>query len=790
MGTPLGHLLVVDTTWGSPGAIAGMLLSDYGARVVKVERPGPALPAESENRKVWDRGKLSICLDARGDTGAARFRELVRRADVLLVSAAYGETGRHSLTFEEAAAVNPRLVYSVISPYGQDDTPWRERPGWEALVAARMGFMAEQPGHRPGPIFLGHPSIAYITGLLTAIGTLAAVRARRITGRGQQVDVSMMDGVLGQTAINWWWNERDESYLATDSEGIFGRRRLIFEMFECRGGEYIMIHTGVHGDFKKTMDLLGLGEGIRRIEGVMEMSVPLDDTEYEVARHQVPAAFLARSRDEWLAVFGPADVAAMPVQRPGQMFDHPQVLFAEMEMRVADVHHGHLRQMRPGIRFRHAEVPDPAPAPRVGQHDEILDELIAGPVTSVEDGSTDLDHALSGIRVVDFSQYFAGAFGVRLFSDLGADVIKVEPPSQDPMRPLPEPFEGAQRGKRTIALDIKAPEGLEIVRRLVAGADIVVHNWRPGKAEHAGIGYEQLKAINPDLVYCYQPGWGSDGPAKNEKSFAPLMSGLVGLLYEAAGEGNRPVRRARASEDYYGALLGAVGMLIALEARSQQGHGEFLESPQLHATLFATAEQQLDSRGGLVTDFVLDRDQMGYGALYRLYRTADGWICLACSGDAAYGRLVTALGPGTGLDDERFSTVAGRATGTEELAARLSERFAKDGTDEVVAALESQEVAVEVAREEPFMPELWWEDWALDTGRVFEYRHAEYGWIREVGLLMRLSDTPGLKRGPAPLFGEHTVDILTELGYGPATIASLRHAGTVLSPSRPGTGVQ
>jgi crotonobetainyl-CoA:carnitine CoA-transferase CaiB-like acyl-CoA transferase len=789
MGGPLDHLLVVDTTWGSPGAIAGMLLSDYGARVVKVERPGPAVLPESDNRKVWDRGKLSVRLDPRGGD-AARFRELVRRADVLLVSAAYGETGRRSLTFEEAAAVNPRLVYTVISPYGQDDTPWRDRPGWEALVAARMGFMAEQPGHRPGPIFLGHPSIAYITGLLTAIGTLAAVRARRITGRGQQVDVSMMDGVLGQTAINWWWNERDESYLATDSEGIFGRRRLIFEMFECRGGEYIMIHTGVHGDFKKTMDLLGLGEGIRRIEGVMEMSVPLDDTEYELARNQVPAAFLARSRDDWLSLFGPADVAAMPVQRPGQIFDHPQVLFAKMEMRMADVRHGHLRQMRPGIRFHHAEVPDPLPAPRAGQHDRILDELIAAPVSPAGDGSTDLAHALSGIRVLDFSQYFAGAFGVRLFSDLGADVIKVEPPSQDPMRPLPEPFEGAQRGKRTIALDIKAPEGLEIVRRLVAGADIVVHNWRPGKAEHAGIGYEQLKAINPSLVYCYQPGWGSDGPAKNEKSFAPLMSGLVGLLYEAAGDGNPPVRRARASEDYYGALLGAVGMLIALEARSQQGHGEFLESPQLHATLFATAEQQLDSRGGLVTDFVLDRDQMGYGPLYRLYRTADGWICLACSGDAAYGRLVTALGPGTGLEDQRFSTGPGRAAGGEELAALLSERFAKEDTDQVVAALESQGVAVEVAREKPFMPELWWEDWALDTGRVFEYRHAEYGWIREVGLLMRLSDTPGLERGPAPLFGEHTVDILTELGYEPATIASLRDAGIVLAPSQPGTGVQ
>jgi crotonobetainyl-CoA:carnitine CoA-transferase CaiB-like acyl-CoA transferase len=785
MTGPLEHLLVLDTTWGPPGSIAGVLLSDYGARVVKVERPAAGGGEQSDNRKAWDRGKWSIQLDVRSPGGAATLRDLVRRADVLLVSAPYGETGRTAVTYEEGAALNPRLIYTVISPYGQDETPWRTRPGWEALVAARAGFMAEQPGHRPGPIFLGHPSISYITGLLTAVATLAAVRARRITGRGQQVDVSLLDGVLGQTAINWWWNEKDESYLATDAQGVFGRRRLIFEMFRCGDDEFLMVHTGVHGDFKKTMDILGLGVGIRTVEGALEMSVPLDDAEYETTRHQVPTAFLTRSRDEWLDLLGAADVAVMPVQRPGEMFDHPQVRFADMEMTVPDERHGVLRQMRPGIRFLNATVPDPAPAPRPGQHDDRLTELLVwvppGPNTGTEP-SREIGHALDGLRVVDFSQYFAGAFGVRLFSDLGADVVKVEPPSMDPMRPLPEPFEGAQRGKRTIALDLKSPEGLEIVHRLVSDADIVVQNWRPGKAEIAGIGYEQLMAINPNLIYCYQPGWGGDGPSKNEKSFAPLMSGLVGLLYQAAGEGNEPVRRARASEDYYGALLGAVGMLIALEARSQTGRGDYIESPQLHATLFATLEYQLDGAGTVVTDNVLDGQQMGYGPLYRLYQTADGWICLACAGDKAFERLSEALGSEAGLGIPALATSEGRKERTETLASLLAARFRQLPTQDAVTRLESHDVAVEVARETPFMPELWWEEWALESGRVFEYQHAEYGWIREVGLIMRLSDTPGLRRGPAPRFGEHTTDILGELGYSPERIAELVDAGVALTP--------
>jgi crotonobetainyl-CoA:carnitine CoA-transferase CaiB-like acyl-CoA transferase len=791
MAGPLDHLLVLDTTWGPPGSIAGLLLSDYGARVVKIERTSNGAAGRSSNRAAWDRGKWSVQMDVHSDRGGVLFRDLLRRADVLLVAAPYGANDRWSITREEAATINPQLVYTVISPYGQDETPWRERPGWEALVAARAGFMAEQPGHRPGPIFLGHPSISYITGLLAAVATLAAIRARRLNGVGQQVDVSMFDGVLGQTAINWWWNEKDDSYLATDAQGTFGRRRLIFEMFRCGDGEYLMLHTGVHGDFKKTLDILGLGERIRTIEGALEMAVPLDDVEYEVTRDQVPTAFLTKGRDEWLHLFGSADIAVTPVQRPGEMFDHPQVRFADMVMDAPDGKGGVVRQMRPGIRFLHAAVPDPDPAPTPGEHNHLVAELLSRDVMGPPAAGDQpvISHALQGLRVVDFSQYFAGAFGARLFSDLGADVIKVEPPSMDPMRPLPEPFEGAQRGKRTIAVDLKSREGLEIVRQLVAGADIVVHNWRPGKAESAGIGYEELKKVNPSLIYCYQPGWGSDGPAKNEKSFAPLMSGLVGLLYQAAGEGNQPVRRARASEDYYGGLLGAVGMLVALEARGRTGRGEYLESPQLHATLFATLEQQVDDTGRLVTDNLLDREQMGYGPLYRLYQTADGWVCIAAVGDRVFGRLAAALGPEAGLDGPELATEEARNGRREELAALLSARFRELSTSQAIATLERHGVPVEAARDTPFMPELWWEDWAIDSNRVFEHHHADYGWIREVGLLMRLSATPGLKRGPAPRFGEHTREILEELGYSAERVDELVRERKVFSlATSPGAG--
>src|SRR5699024_10649058 len=176
----------------------------------------------------------------------------------------------------------------------------------------------------------------------------------------------------------------------------------------------------------------------------------------------------------------------------------------------------------------------------------------------------DLEHALSGVKVLDFSQFMAAAYGAKYLADLGAEVIKIEPPIGDTMRSLPDPFEACQRGKRAVVIDLTTPEGKEAVRRLVSEADVVIHNMRPGKAEKLGIGYEDLKAIKEDLIYCYQPGWGSTGPSVMRKSFAPLMSALTGLMFVAAGEGNPPVRRARASEDYYGGFLGASGVLMAL----------------------------------------------------------------------------------------------------------------------------------------------------------------------------------------------------------------------------------
>ena len=774
MAGPLEGVVVVDATWGMPAGIASHLLADYGATVIKLERPGGGPSGHDILRSVLDRGKWSVEADLATPEGLQVAHTLLAAADVWLESFGPGRAADLGLGYDELRARYPRLIQATFTGYGHSG-PWRDRPGYDALVAARCGLQAEQSGHRKGPIFLGHPTIAYCTGFLAAIGILAALRARHLSGAGQLVDASLLDGMLAVMGMNWWWNERDLSYLArSGTETGFGHNRLITDLFICQDGKYLMVHTGGDGGFKRLTDILGVGDKIRTVEGV-EMRVPLNDEEYHIARHLVPDAFKARPRAEWIKLFHEADVAALPVLRAAETIEEPQVQYADLVVDVDDPVHGHMRQVGPVIRFADSPADTPPPAPVLGQHTAAVAAGEA-PVSGVTDSMlTDqpLAGPLAGLRVIDFSAFFATAYGARLLSDLGADVIKVEPVRGDHMRPLPDLFEGAQRGKRTIALDMRTPEGQEVARRLVAGADVVMHNFRPGKAEKIGLGYEQLREIKPDLIYAFLPGFGSAGPMEKLKSFAPLVSGYAGLLYEGAGTGNPPVRRVLGNEDLYNGMAGAVAVLMAVQHRTRTGRGQYLENPQLHSSLFVVGEHATDAERRPLLAHELDADQTGWSPLYRLYRTSDGWICLACFGDRAFGRLCAALGLPDAAADARFASQAARDANAAELAELLAGRFAQLSTENAQAVLDEHQVPAETPAADPVMPELLWEEWALEDQRVFEHHHAEHGWIREVGLVVRLLDTPGLNKGTSPRLGQHSAEILAELGYDDEEQAAL-----------------
>ncbi len=779
---PLSGVTVVDVGWGAPASIMSMLFADNGATVIKVERKGEVDAPDDLKRLAWERGKASIALDLALARDRAVLDGLLAKADIFCESFGAGRAARFGLDYASLSARFPRLICCAISAYGQDG-PWRDEPGYDCLVAAKLGLMAEQAAvEREGPIYLGHPNIAYGTGFLGAIASLAALQGRHATGRGQFVDVSLLDAVLVQSPMNHWWHPNGLSYVETSGGKRvgFGYKRLITAAFECEDGEFIQIHTGGQGGFKSVMEIFGFGDIAQTITSGSDMSVPLSEEEYTIAREYIPTAFQQKPRAEWLPLFQARDVAVLPVLRQGEVLHDDQVRFADRAMPVAHPTRGELLQAAPPLIFGKSRAERPAPAPARDIDAAEIRALAAAPAPAAASpghpGS--IAHPLQRIRILDFSTFFATGYGAKLMSDLGADVIIVEPPGGDQLRPLPNPFEAAHRGKRNIILNLKTAEGQAVAHDLARTADVVMHNQRPGKADKIGIGYEALAAINPSLIYCYLPGFGSGGPRANNKSFAPLQSGLCGLLYEGAGQGNPPVRSIEGNEDYYNGLMGAVAVLSALQHRARTGEGQYVECPQLHSTMFVGSHHFLGAGGQSLTALPMDRGQFGLGPLYRLYPTADDWICIACVGRRAVAGLAEALDVPAGLllpaDGAALTPEA-----SDALAAAIGERLGRLSAEDAKARLRAKGVACEIPAKAPQTPNLFWDDWAFATGRVVEQAESMHGHIREIGLCMRLSDTPGVHKGPAPRVGQHTAELLAGLGYDAARIAALARAGAI-----------
>jgi crotonobetainyl-CoA:carnitine CoA-transferase CaiB-like acyl-CoA transferase len=782
MPGPLDHLIVVELAQSMPAAIAAMLLADHGADVTKVEIPGGNFFAHDLTRKAWDRGKRSVELDITDTANREMLRGLLAGADILIH--AMEEKDAAALGLDEASLQRdfPALVVSALTAYGAD-TPFANRPHGESLAAALLGTMIDKGSpFRPGPVYLGHPALHYGQAFLGVIGALAAIRARRCIGIGQRAEASLLDAMLAQSPMNNWWQEEGISYIKAGDSGAvdrFGNTRLITGMFESGDGLFLQFHTGGQGGFKAALDILGFGDRVQAVKGP-EMAAPLSEDEYKIARVEVFDAFKQKPRDEWIRLFQAADVAALPVLEPAEILLDEQVEFVGQRIALPDADFGTIYQAAPALIYAETPCAMPKPAPTVGADNATLADLAARPARTVPAPARPIGKALEGLKVVDFSSFFAVGFGGRLLSDLGADVIKIETPDGDQMRPLPDCFDAAQRGKRDIVLNLKHPEALEAAYRIVAEADVVTHNLRPGKADKLGIGYEKLSQINPRLIYAYMPGYGSKGPKSLLKSFAPLVSGWTGLLYEGGGEGNPPTRSVFGNEDYNNGFLGAAGVLMALERRELTGRGQYMECPQLHSSLWTSSEHFLDAGKNVVYGFRLDKDQAGINALDRIYRTTDGWLCISCRQDERFAALARAVGQPELPTDPRFATPRARSENDAALLALLKPFFSVRSSAEAFATLDVAGAPCEIARETSWVREALWQDWAADSNRVIEDKHSMYGHVRGFGRFIKLSATPGWAQGTAPRLGHHTREILAEAGYSADEIEALIASGKAM----------
>jgi crotonobetainyl-CoA:carnitine CoA-transferase CaiB-like acyl-CoA transferase len=770
----LEDLKVLDLTRGMAGALATMMLADNGAVVVKVEAPDGDPLRKLPSHHAWNRNKRSIVCDLKTNEGKARLFDLAAHADILIETYRPETARRLGVDYASLHARFPHLVHVSLTGYGQTGSRAGE-PGYEPLLDAWLGLHDEQPGFRPGPHYNVFPIGTYGGAMLAVIGAMAAVRARRLSGRGQHVDTSLLDGALILNTMSWQWSESDppndmSGVLVTNTD-FFRRHMINAGMIPCADGKFIQLHSGPPGKFKVSMELLGLTHGVQDLPPLKEKTVPPTPEERDFLNREVPRVIKSRPREHWIKAFEAADICALPVDPPGGAVEDGQVVHDRWVQRIDDPVLGPIKVIGPTMHSPDAPPAIKWPAPALGQHDaEVVPAAWQNGHANVAAGAMP-KHPMQGIRIIDFGNYFAGPYASRILADLGADVIKVEPPNGDALRPAAGPFRTGQRGKRNISLDLKTPEGLAIARELLAKADVITHNMRGGVVERLGLGYDDVVKLNPKIVYLHSTGFGATGPRSHQPAFAPLVSGMCGLAVQAAGQGNPPVQSI-SNEDHHSGTLGACWLMMGLHYRDRTGKSVRLHTSLLGASLFITSEIVMRPDNSPMFRFELDQGQHGLNALCRLYQAADGYVCIVVASDRewqALNKAVDLRGVARG-DDAAIADAVGKWMSGRSVA-------------DAVAALRDAGVPCEHSghnRRIEFFREPRGED--IELGRVIDYRHPLFGTVRESCRVIRFSESATVFQRPTAANGEHTREILGELGYDATKLSQLREKKAVAWP--------
>lgn len=795
----LGGIRVVDLTSGIAGPITTMLLADAGADVVKVEPPGgdPSRSTESGAR-VWGRGKRSAVLDVHDATDRDRLLRLLDRADVVVESFAVGEAERLGLDHATVRARNPRLVHCSITAYGRH-VGLEHRPAIDALVAARTGLHFEQRGwvgtpiarlcglpveledleippgcfdgpERDGPVFPQSRWPSLGAAYLATTGICAALFAREHTGRGQWVETSLLQGALVCTAGGWQRSEHPESdgYMCWiyDPRGSKGH-------FRCSDGRWVQnwVPNPAFSLGVSRGDHLSVDDSINKPSEDPSRIGP-DYSELVVLAHYHPemaAAYARFPADEWVAVAAQAGVPLQRVRPPEEALCDAALIDEGIVTTVDDPEVGPIRHVGRVLDLRATPGGPQGPAPTIGQHtDEVLEELGLAPrPADAPREPRDLRHPLDGVVVLDLGLAIAGPFGTQLLSDLGATVIKVNTTYDQFWHSTHIAFT-ANRGKQSIAVNLKDPRGLAVLHRLVERADVVQHNMRYEAAVRLGVDHESLQRIKPDLVYCHTSGF--------DRSRAHLPGNdqtgacLGGVEWEDGGldDGGKPLWSLTSFGDTGNGFLSAIGIIQALYHRDRTGEGQFLSTSILAACLVNTSYAWVDAESGTgVERPKVRRDQFGTGPRLRLWRTADRWLCVAVQDDAQYAALASTTGVTLdGLDDD-------------DAIAALDAAFATRTGDEWFTALDAAGVPCEIA-DDGFMFTLFDDPIFRDAGLVTSTQQAQVGRFEQFGHMWTFSDTPTRIAGPPLIVGHDTVALLEEHGVDPSEIETLLADGVVV----------
>jgi crotonobetainyl-CoA:carnitine CoA-transferase CaiB-like acyl-CoA transferase len=761
--------------------MAGMMLADYGATVIKVEPPDGDWARGSRGFLMWNRSKRSVVLELPSER--SRLRDLVATCDVLLVGARPGVAERLGLGWDEVSAYHPTAVHCTITGFGPL-TNFANVKAYEGVVAAKLGKMvgldalsgaaSGDAGDRP--LYSAAPVAAYAASQLAFQGIVSALVDRTRTGRGCRVETSLVQGMLAGTMRQDFRREvaAEEAEIALAASGSSLQLKgitLTFLTAECSDGKWIQMCARQDHHFRSWMHALDLGHVLdepRFARAPMGFQSESDIDELEAL---IRATMRREPQGAWMDRFIQHDVGADPFLTFDEFLEHPQMLENDRVLDVKDPEHGAVRQLGSLALLDGQPLVVDRSAPALGEHELSAESSVGdrADLSALSPALVDEPGPLAGVTVIELATYLAGPLGGTLLAEMGARVIKIETLEGDAFRRLGLQFLHLQHGKESIAVDLKTDAGREVLLRLVQRADVFFHNLRAGPVERLGCDFESLLAINPKLVYVNAAAYGSHGPEAGRSAFHSTPNALSGGGILQAGRGNPPVDDSY--PDPCAGIAVASAMLLGMYARQRSGRGHYLETTMLCSAGYVHSDN-LVAFEGAPPRLSVDPGQHGLHALYRLYPCTEGWLFVAVVQDHEWQVFAASLGHPEWCADPRFATGATRAAYDEALVEVIGEVLRTRTADDWEATLVAADLGCVRADAAGF------EEFLASQSVLAAEDHPDLGPYWRMPTRVTFDRREGLK-GAATALGESTVGLLAELGYDAQEIAELCAANVV-----------
>lgn len=791
---PLDGYTVIDLSSGIAGAYCTKLLADGGADVVKVEAPegdwlrgwsasGATIPTGGDGAlfSFLAGAKRSVVADPASDDDTELVNRLLASADAVVWSAGSTVAEHPDFTPYAIHGRHPHLTVTSITPFGLEG-PWRDRPATEFTLQAWSGGivgLGRGEQERP-PVFVGGQVGEYLAGVYTSVATLAS-RWRRIDGgAGELLDLSMLETqILCLT------------YYPVSYFEVLGRpwrdmrRPTIPGVAQAQDG---LVDLGC-GTAQQWFDLCAM---VGHPEWIDEES-PLSITEQANIHAEELFAWLADTPvDEIRELASAFRIPNAPVGNGANVASFDQ--FVERDSFVRNPRDGFQQPSHP-YRMRPAQLRPPQPAPRLGEHTAYFRAANLPPRPAPAGVAKALP--LNGLRVLDMTTFWAGPCCTHSLALLGAEVIHVEstrrpdgtrmiagiPITEDQWWEKSPIFEALNTNKKGLTLDLQSPRGRELLRELIATCDVIVENFTPRVLDQIGLDFAAVQSIRPDAVLVRMPGFGLEGPWRDNPAFAYVIESASGVSW-LTGYPDRTPYDPYSIGDPNAGVHALNAILLALEHRRRTGEGVFVESAMVDAALSLSAEQVIEySAYGALLERAGNRGPTA--APQNLYLSADidefgrldSWVAIAVATDDQWDGLRRALGSPSWATDPGLSTESGRRLQQDRIDEQLAAWCRHRTRDEIVKTLWDAGVPVAKVMQPHRQTEL--EQLAF---RDFfeEVDHPVNGPARLSTVPMRFSAGPHkFHTAHAPLLGQHNHELLSGLGLSDADIARLEADGVI-----------